>query len=84
MFDGLALCIPQVAELQLSDTEENGLSWNSGFSIGSIVEGKVHEIKEFGVVISFENYSNVYGFISHYQCKSSYETSSESDFSLES
>ncbi|KAL0346327.1 UNVERIFIED_CONTAM: rRNA biogenesis protein RRP5, partial [Sesamum radiatum] len=57
----------KIAKLQVLDSECPGLSWINGFGIASIIEGKVHEIKDFGVVISFEKYNDVYGFISHYQ-----------------
>ncbi|KZV37907.1 hypothetical protein F511_12189 [Dorcoceras hygrometricum] len=57
----------KIAKLKLLDSEDSGLSWISAFDIGSIVEGKVHETKDFGVIISFEKYNDVYGFISHYQ-----------------
>ncbi|XP_073149006.1 rRNA biogenesis protein RRP5-like isoform X2 [Henckelia pumila] len=57
----------EIARLQLLDSEGHGLSWISAFDIGSIIEGKVHETKDFGVIISFEKYNDVYGFISHYQ-----------------
>ncbi|KAL0334258.1 UNVERIFIED_CONTAM: rRNA biogenesis protein RRP5, partial [Sesamum angustifolium] len=57
----------KIAKLQVLDSECPGLSWTGGFGIASIIEGKVHEIKDFGVVISFEKYNDVYGFISHYQ-----------------
>lgn len=57
----------KITKLQLLDSEGPGLSWIPAFDIGSIVEGKVHETKDFGVIISFEKYNDVYGFISHYQ-----------------
>lgn len=57
----------KIAKLQLLDSEGPGLNWISAFDIGSIIEGKVHETKDFGVIISFEKYNDVYGFISHYQ-----------------
>ncbi|XP_057768681.1 rRNA biogenesis protein RRP5 isoform X2 [Salvia miltiorrhiza] len=54
----------KISELQVLDSQ--GLRWTDGFGICSVIEGKVHEIKDFGVVISFQEYSDVYGFISHY------------------
>ncbi|KAL3841171.1 hypothetical protein ACJIZ3_025762 [Penstemon smallii] len=57
----------KIAKLQLSDSEGHGLGWVDGFDIGCSVEGKVHEIKDVGVVVKFEKYNDVYGFISHYQ-----------------
>lgn len=61
-------CFDQIAKLQALDCEGPGFRWTDAFNICGIVEGKVHEIKDFGVVISFKEYSDVYGFISHYQC----------------
>ena len=60
----------QIAKLQLSDSKSLGLNWVEDFSIGSVVEGKVSDVKDFGVVVSFEKYNDVFGFVTHYQCKS--------------
>lgn len=60
----------QIAKLQALDFESRHLRWVDEFGICSIVEGKVHEIKDFGIVISFEGYNDIYGFISHHHCKS--------------
>lgn len=60
----------QIAKLQLSDSKSSDLKWVDEFSIGSVIEGKVQETKNFGAVISFQNYNDVLGFITHYQCKS--------------
>ncbi|KAL2480440.1 RNA binding [Abeliophyllum distichum] len=57
----------KIAMLQLLDSKDSGLRWIVGFEIGNVIEGKVHETKDFGVVISFEKYTDVFGFISHYQ-----------------
>ncbi|KAL6540426.1 hypothetical protein OROMI_024309 [Orobanche minor] len=57
----------EIAKLQVLDSEDPGLRWIDEFGICSIIEGKVHEIKDYGVVISFEEHNDVYGFISHYQ-----------------
>lgn len=57
----------KMAELQLSDVDGNEFKWFEGFNIGSTIEGKVHEAKDFGVVISFERHSDVFGFITNYQ-----------------
>lgn len=59
----------QIAKLQMADSRCSEL-WTENFGIGSIVEGKIHEAKEFGVVVSFEKYSDVFGFAPRYQCKS--------------
>ncbi|GFP79860.1 protein rrp5 homolog [Phtheirospermum japonicum] len=57
----------KIAKLQVLEPEGPGLRWIDEFGICSIVEGKVHEIKDYGVVISFEEHNDVFGFISHYQ-----------------
>lgn len=56
----------KISELQLLDSKGPQLRWTDEFGICNIIEGKVHEIKDFGVVVSFQEYSDVYGFISHY------------------
>lgn len=58
----------QIAKLQSLDSDESE-NWSEGFNIGSVVEGKILEVKDIGVVVSFENYNHVLGFITHYQCK---------------
>lgn len=60
----------QIAKLQSVDLGGSDLRWVEQFNVGSTVKGKVHEIKEFGVVVSFQKYDDIFGFISHYQCKS--------------
>ena len=60
---------PQIADLQSSDSKGRDLKWVEGFHIGSTIEGKIQESKEFGVVVSFEKHNDVFGFVSHHQCK---------------
>ncbi|KAG6744902.1 hypothetical protein POTOM_051543 [Populus tomentosa] len=50
------------------DSKGRDLKWVEGFHIGSTVEGKIQESKEFGVVVSFEKHNDVFGFVSHHQC----------------
>ncbi|CAH9109012.1 unnamed protein product [Cuscuta europaea] len=57
----------KIAKLLSLDSSDSGLRWADEFTLGSIVEGKVHEIKEFGVVVTFKNHGDVFGFISEYQ-----------------
>lgn len=52
------------------DSEGTELNWADEFNLGSIVEGEVIETKDFGVVISFEEYKDIFGFISQYHCMS--------------
>lgn len=56
----------KIAKLQMADSKCSEV-WTENFGIGSIVEGKIHEAKEFGVVVSFEKYDDVFGFAPHYQ-----------------
>ncbi|KAL5741947.1 hypothetical protein ACOSP7_028679 [Xanthoceras sorbifolium] len=57
----------KIAELQSSNSKGSELKWVEGFNIGSVIEGKIQEAKDFGVVVSFENYNDVFGFITNYQ-----------------
>ncbi|CAK9138865.1 unnamed protein product [Ilex paraguariensis] len=56
-----------IAKLQSSHSKGSELEWVDNFNIGNVVEGKVHETKDFGVVVSFRKYNDVFGFITHYQ-----------------
>ncbi|KDP21906.1 hypothetical protein JCGZ_03044 [Jatropha curcas] len=56
----------KIAELQSLDSKGPDL-WVEGFNIGSVIEAKVRESKEVGVVVSFEKYNDVLGFIAHHQ-----------------
>ncbi|XVF75995.1 hypothetical protein PTKIN_Ptkin13bG0232000 [Pterospermum kingtungense] len=57
----------KIAKLQSSDSEGSELKWVEGFNIGSVIEGKIGEAKDIGVVVSFDKYNDVLGFITHYQ-----------------
>ncbi|KAL3569243.1 hypothetical protein D5086_029133 [Populus alba] len=57
----------KIADLQSSDSKGRDLKWVEGFHIGSTIEGKIQESKEFGVVVSFEKHNDVFGFVSHHQ-----------------
>ncbi|KAL3534003.1 hypothetical protein ACH5RR_007524, partial [Cinchona calisaya] len=57
----------KIAKLQSLDSDSSDLCWIDEFNLGSIIEGEVNETKDFGVVISFEKYRDVFGFISQYQ-----------------
>ena len=59
----------QIAKLQALDSSESELNWTKGFNIGCLVEGKIQETKDIGVVVSFDKYNDVLGFIAHHQCK---------------
>ncbi|XP_057496360.1 rRNA biogenesis protein RRP5 [Actinidia eriantha] len=57
----------KIANLQLSNSTRPELKWFEDFTIGDVVEGKVNDVKDFGVVVGFEKYSDVFGFVTHYQ-----------------
>ncbi|GKV41870.1 hypothetical protein SLEP1_g49347 [Rubroshorea leprosula] len=57
----------KIAKLQSSKADGSELNWAEGFNIGCIVEGKVQETKDIGVVVSFEKNNDLLGFITHYQ-----------------
>nr|XP_015898902.2 rRNA biogenesis protein RRP5 isoform X1 [Ziziphus jujuba var. spinosa] len=57
----------KIAKLQSVDSDGSESNWAEGFNIGSVVEGKIQEVKDIGVVVSFEKYNHVLGFITHYQ-----------------
>ncbi|KAF9598486.1 hypothetical protein IFM89_027920, partial [Coptis chinensis] len=67
LFQAYFLWEEKIAKLQLSDSERYDYKWLESLSVGNVVEGKVHEAKEFGVVLSFKEHNDVFGFISHYQ-----------------
>ncbi|KAG6700889.1 hypothetical protein I3842_08G135300 [Carya illinoinensis] len=57
----------KIARLQSLESKGSELKWVEGFSISSVIEGKIQEVKDIGVVVSFEKYLDVFGFITHYQ-----------------
>lgn len=59
----------QISVLQSFDGKFSNFNWFKDFSIGSVHMGKVKEIKESGVVLGFEKYGNIVGFVSQHQCK---------------
>ncbi|GMH18742.1 hypothetical protein Nepgr_020583 [Nepenthes gracilis] len=61
------LTAEKIAELQVTDSRSLELNWAENFNIGCVVKGKINEVKDFGVVISFEHCTNVFGFITQYQ-----------------
>ncbi|XP_044501490.1 rRNA biogenesis protein RRP5 [Mangifera indica] len=57
----------KIATLQSSDPKGSELKWVEGFTIGSVIEGKIQAAKDVGVVVSFEKRNDIFGFITHYQ-----------------
>ncbi|KAJ7975951.1 rRNA biogenesis protein rrp5 [Quillaja saponaria] len=56
-----------IAKLKYLDSGGSELKWVEGFNIGSVVDGKIEEVKDIGVVIGFKKYNDVFGFVTHYQ-----------------
>ncbi|KAK6244021.1 hypothetical protein QUC31_010430 [Theobroma cacao] len=57
----------KIAKLQSSDSDGSELKWVEGFNVGSVIEGKIGEAKDIGVVVSFDKYNDVLGFVTHHQ-----------------
>ncbi|CAJ1967373.1 unnamed protein product [Sphenostylis stenocarpa] len=57
----------KIAKLQDLGSGASDLKWLEGFNIGVIAKGKVKDVADVGLVISFENYNDVFGFITNYQ-----------------
>ncbi|KAJ8448110.1 hypothetical protein Cgig2_031834 [Carnegiea gigantea] len=51
----------KIAKLQGPDSGGSESDWVENFRIGCAVEGRIHEAKDVGVVISFEKYADVGG-----------------------
>ncbi|TYI83477.1 hypothetical protein E1A91_D05G295600v1 [Gossypium mustelinum] len=59
--------IVDIARLQSLGSDGFDLKWIEGFNIGSVIEAKIGEAKDIGVVVSFDKYNDVLGFITHSQ-----------------
>ncbi|KAL5070764.1 hypothetical protein RYX36_021651, partial [Vicia faba] len=57
----------KIAKLQYKSPSESDLKWDEKFNIGTLTEGRVEEIKDVGIVVCFEKYNDVFGFITNYQ-----------------
>ncbi|KAI5396242.1 hypothetical protein KIW84_062447 [Lathyrus oleraceus] len=57
----------KIAKLQYKSPSESDLKWDEKFNIGTVTEGRVEEIKDVGIVVCFEKYNDVFGFITNYQ-----------------
>ncbi|OVA06347.1 Ribosomal protein S1 [Macleaya cordata] len=64
---GYFLLEEKIAKMQMSDSKNLDFKWVEKFNIGSVIEGVIHDNKEFGVVLSFKEHNDVFGFITHYQ-----------------
>jgi len=50
------------------DSGASDLKWLEGFNIGAVAKGKVKDVADVGLVLSFEEHNDVFGFITNYQC----------------
>ncbi|KAK9088291.1 hypothetical protein Scep_027373 [Stephania cephalantha] len=66
LIQGYFLSEEKISELRMVGLESSGFKWADEFTIGSLVEGVVHEIKESGLVLRFKDHDGVFGFISNY------------------
>ncbi|XP_062112321.1 rRNA biogenesis protein RRP5 isoform X2 [Humulus lupulus] len=57
----------KIANLQSLGSNGSELNWTEGFNIGCVVVGKIQETKDIGVVVSFDKYNDVLGFITPHQ-----------------
>lgn len=55
--------------MQYLGSGASDLKWDEKFNIGTVAEGRVEDVKDVGIVINFEKYNDVFGFITNYQCK---------------
>ncbi|XP_027363474.1 rRNA biogenesis protein RRP5 [Abrus precatorius] len=57
----------KIAKLQCLGSDGSDLKWDEGFNIGTVARGKVEDVKDVGLVISFEKCNDIFGFITNYQ-----------------
>ncbi|XP_065857406.1 rRNA biogenesis protein RRP5-like [Euphorbia lathyris] len=57
----------KVRSCMFSDSISPDMKWLESFKIGSVIEAKVKESKDVGIVVTFDKYNGVVGFIAHYQ-----------------
>ena len=50
-----------------NQTPKTELKWAEGFNFGTATEGRIQDATDFGVVIDFEKYNDVFGFITYHQ-----------------
>jgi len=55
--------------LQYTNPSASDLKWDEKFNIGTVAEGRVEDVKDVGIVVCFEKYNDVFGFITNYQRK---------------
>lgn len=58
----------QISELQVSDNVAHNPKWEEKFYIESLVEVKILEKKEFGVLVGLSDHCDIFGFITNFHC----------------
>ncbi|KAK7392757.1 hypothetical protein VNO78_21204 [Psophocarpus tetragonolobus] len=57
----------KIAKLKYSGSGASDSNWHESFNIGTVAKGKVKDVEDVGVVISFKKYNDVLGFITNHQ-----------------
>lgn len=57
----------KIAKLQYTNPSASDLKWEERFNIGTVAEGRVEDVKDVGIVVCFEKYNDVFGFITNDQ-----------------
>ncbi|KAK7354984.1 hypothetical protein VNO80_14229 [Phaseolus coccineus] len=57
----------KIAKMQNLGSGTSDLKWLEGFNIGAVAKGKVKDVADVGLVLSFEKHDDVFGFITNYQ-----------------
>ncbi|PNY04593.1 protein RRP5, partial [Trifolium pratense] len=56
----------KIAKLEHTSSSASDLKWCERFNIGTVVEGRVKDVKD-GIVVCFEKYNDLFGFITNNQ-----------------
>ncbi|XP_072958510.1 rRNA biogenesis protein RRP5 isoform X2 [Typha angustifolia] len=64
---GYFLLEEKIAALHHSNSKNSYINWMESFNIGSLVEGEIEEIKEYGIVLRFKDHGEVVGFVANHQ-----------------
>ncbi|XP_004514152.1 rRNA biogenesis protein RRP5 [Cicer arietinum] len=57
----------KIAKLQYTSPSASDSKWDENFNIGTVAKGRVEDVKDVGIVVCFEKYNDVFGFITNYQ-----------------
>ncbi|KAJ7541483.1 hypothetical protein O6H91_10G061600 [Diphasiastrum complanatum] len=67
LLQGYFLEEEMIAELQALENGGTSAEWTDDLLIGSLIEGEVQEVKDYGVIINLKAHEDVVGFATHYQ-----------------